>query len=293
MPLKTSKVDAATTLTLEWALHVQNFKLTLDKTRCVGCQICSLACPKEAIKTVKQPKLASGKAQKANVDIDLAKCNFCGICDVTCPFGAIKIELNGKHSLGIIEKDSFPQIIRDISTDETRLTPEMLEQKDVCPLNLIHFSSQQQRGKPRVTIDIDCCPCCGICETRLAKVIHVRKFSNGKISINPEKCPVGCRDCVDVCPITGTLYFSNDDGKVHINESSCVYCGACKTVCPREDALQLKRISILHTPVRSGAWNKALERLTSSVEMSKELKTKGSMRAIESVKKRVGSKETD
>jgi hypothetical protein len=45
--------------------------------------------------------------------------------------------------------------------------------------------------------------------------------------------------------------------------------------------------------VRSGAWNKALERLTSSVEMSKELKTKGSMRAIESVKKRVGSKETD
>jgi formate hydrogenlyase subunit 6/NADH:ubiquinone oxidoreductase subunit I len=64
MPLKTVKKDATDALTLEWVLHVKNYKLTLDKNRCVGCQICSLACPKEAIKTQKKLKIQSGKAKK-------------------------------------------------------------------------------------------------------------------------------------------------------------------------------------------------------------------------------------
>jgi hypothetical protein len=48
-----------------------------------------------------------------------------------------------------------------------------------------------------------------------------------------------------------------------------------KLVCPVENALELKRTKISHTPVRSGAWNKTLERLASPVEMTKELKAKG------------------
>ena len=108
MPFKTVKKDAADALTLEWGLQVKNYKLTLDKKRCVGCQICTLACPKEAIKTQKQPKIQGEKAKKAKVDIDLAKCNFCGICDVTCPYGAIKVTLNGAHDLSILEKESYP-----------------------------------------------------------------------------------------------------------------------------------------------------------------------------------------
>jgi Fe-S-cluster-containing hydrogenase component 2 len=93
---------------------------------------------------------------------------------------------------------------------------------------------------------------------------------------------------MDVCPITGALYLSLDDNKVHEDETFCVYCGACKVVCPVEDALELKRTKVMHTSVRSGAWNKALERLTSPVEMTKELKAKGSMKVKESVEKRLG-----
>ena len=117
MPLKTIKKDTADALTLEWVLQVKNYKLTLDKKRCVGCQICSLACPKEAIKTQKQPKIQGEKAKKAKVDVDLAKCNFCGICDVTCPYGAIKVTLNGAHDLSILAKESYPQLVRDIKVD--------------------------------------------------------------------------------------------------------------------------------------------------------------------------------
>jgi 4Fe-4S ferredoxin len=305
MPLKTLKEETAESLVLEWVLHVKDYKLTLDKSRCVGCQVCSLACPKEAVRLEKHLKVQGEKAQKAMVVIDLAKCNFCGICDISCPYGAISVTIDGKHLLSVLEKQSFPQLVRDIRVDAHKFPLDRQKSEDVCPLKLIKVSFSTAEGKTvdpsslrepenqRLSVNVDVekehCPCCGICEVKLPEgAIYVHKFLSGKLSINAPKCPEGCTDCIDVCPITGALYLSDSDRKVHVNEMFCVYCGACKAVCPVDDALELKRTHINHTPVRSGAWNKALERLTSSTEMSKELKTKGSLKARESVKKRVG-----
>jgi 4Fe-4S ferredoxin len=302
MPLKSVKKDMPEALTLEWILHVKNYRLNLDKNKCVGCQICSLACPKEAVKIEKQVKNQGEKARKPKIDIELTKCNFCGICDVVCPYGAIKVTLNGQHLLSILEKESFPQLIRDIRIDPSKHIKSK-ESEEICPLNLITASifmrdgkavtdtkslTKKQRAAFQTKIDVDKehCPCCRICEFKLPQgVIHVRKFIEGKITINPEKCPEHCQDCLDVCPITGALYISEDDKKVHVNETFCVYCGTCKIVCPVNEALELKRTKILHTPVKSGAWNKALERITSPIEMTKELKAKGSQRAMESVER--------
>jgi 4Fe-4S ferredoxin len=306
MPLKTIKNDTAQALTLEWVLHVKNYKLTIDKDHCVGCQICYLACPKEAIKLEKQPRLQGETAKKARVDVDLAKCNFCGICDVLCPYGAIKVTINGQHLLNVVEKESFPQLIRDIQVDATKYPAEVVRSEQPCPLNLIKITWLTPDGKTvenvkslkkkdrkglqvKVDVEKDSCPCCRVCEFKLPDgVMRVGKFLYGKIAVNPEKCPEGCTDCMDVCPITGALYLSLDDNKVHEDETFCVYCGACKVVCPVEGALELKRTKVMHTSVRSGAWNKALERLTSPVEMTKELKAKGSMKVKESVEKRLG-----
>ncbi len=137
MPLKTVKKDMADALTLEWILHVKHFKLALDKARCVGCQICSLACPKEAITLKKQPKAQGKKAKKANLDIDLAKCNFCGICDVSCPYGAIKLTLNDKRELLLLQKESYPELIRDITVDTAQCPKNCDECETACPLSLI------------------------------------------------------------------------------------------------------------------------------------------------------------
>lgn len=308
MPLKTIKKETADTLMLEWVLHVKDYKLILDKNRCAGCQICSLACPKEAIKVEKRLKLNGEKTSKPLVDVDLAKCNFCGICDILCPYGAIDVNLDGKHILSVIEKESFPQLIRDIQVDTSKCPIDCIECEEACPLDLIKVSwltpdgkavesvsaLEPEKSEPKLKVDIqrEHCPCCRVCEVKCPEgMIHVRKFLNGKISINTERCPAGCKDCLDVCPITGALYLSDEDRKVHVNETFCVYCGACKIVCPVEEALDLKRTCMNHTLVRSGAWNKALERLASPVAMTKELKTKGSLKARESVKKRVAFKE--
>ena len=308
MPLKTLKEETAETLTLEWRLHVKDYKLVLDKKRCVGCEICSLACPKEAIKLERQEKKAGEKAEHAKIDIEFEKCNFCGICDVLCPFGAIRVTVNGEHLLSVVEKESFPQLIRDIKVDSTKCPVDCKECEEACPLDLIKVSrltvdgkivenveslTEEEKSKLKVKVEIekDFCPCCGICEVKCPEdAIHVSKFFYGKITIHQDKCPDGCTDCLDVCPITGALYLSDDDGKVHVNEAFCVYCGACKVICPVDEALELERTSINHTPVRSGVWNKTLEKLASPIIMTKELKAKSSQKARESVEKRLGWK---
>jgi 4Fe-4S ferredoxin len=107
----------------------------------------------------------------------------------------------------------------------------------------------------------------------------------GKIAIDQAKCPEGCSDCLDVCPITGALSLG-EDKKIHVNELFCDYCGACKAVCPVDDALTLTRTKILHTPVHSGTWNKALERLTSPDASVQELKAVAAKKRRNAVAKR-------
>ena len=287
MPFKTTKHDAADALVLEWVLQVKNYKLSLDKNRCVGCQICTLACPKAAISTQKQPKQPGEAAKKAKIDIDLTKCNFCGICDVTCPYGAVKVTQNGTHDLSIIAKESYPQINRDITVDTRKCDKECTECESACPLKLIAISKVGFDGKPvqdvsalsptgkkrvQVTVDIkkQYCPTCRACEFKCTPgAIVVKKAFEGKISINQQKCPEGCHDCLDVCPITGTLSIG-EDKKVYVNDLTCTYCGACKNVCPVDDALSVHRSKVLHSQVHSGTWNKTLERITSPESATKE-----------------------
>jgi 4Fe-4S ferredoxin len=179
--------------------------------------------------------------------------------------------------------------------DASKCPDDYVECEEACPLDLIKVSSATPDGnssaESKVKIDVqkEYCPCCRVCEFKCPEgVMAVRKFLYGKILIHPEKCPEGCTDCLDVCPITGALYLSDKDKKVYPNETFCVYCGACKAVCPVDEALELKRTRISHTPLRSGTWNKTLERLTSPIEVTKELKATGARRAKDAVEKRLG-----
>ena len=58
----------------------------IDKDKCIGCGMCSRACPADAIS--KTDYVAPGKKKPA-LAIDTQKCVKCGACIATCKFGAI------------------------------------------------------------------------------------------------------------------------------------------------------------------------------------------------------------
>jgi len=53
-----------------------------------------------------------------------------------------------------------------------------------------------------------------------------------------------------------------------------------------EEALTMERRSVHHTPVKSGAWNKAIEKLTSTHEYSKESQTKRAEKVLQSIERK-------
>jgi len=302
MPMKLLKTETENQLVVKRILHAKCYSLTLDKALCTGCGICKEICPREAIEVKTVPKVEGDKARPPTIDVSEEKCHYCGICESICPFGALKVTVDGEHVIPVIKSESFPQLLREIEVDTTKCDVDCVDCEEACPLNLITVTVQTPDGKEvkdvksrpdkeklKVNVEIKkaLCPCCHLCEVKCPEgAIRVRKIFHGIIQINREKCPEDCQDCLDVCPIPGALYLSEKDGKVHVNELFCVYCGACKIVCPVEEALEFRRTLVRHTPVRSGAWNKALEKLTSTEEMTKELRAKGSAKAQESIKKR-------
>jgi 4Fe-4S ferredoxin len=290
MPIKLLKKEDSNKLVVERILHAKNYCITLDKTKCKGCEICEQICPREAIQTIKPERKQGEKAKQPTVSIDKEKCNYCGMCDTICPFGALKVEINGEHRRPVVESESFPELTRTIEIDQSKCKLDCKELEQVCPLDLIQVKVQDG-DQVEVEIDKDSCPCCRLCETEvLNSPVHVEKTFKGKLKIDTKKCPQGCSDCVDVCPIPGVLVLS-DSGKVEVNEQNCVYCGVCKVVCPEEEALTLERTQIAHTPVRSGAWNSALEKLASIKAVTKELQTNSTKRRKQSVENRFPKEE--
>jgi 4Fe-4S ferredoxin len=263
-------------------------------------------CPREAIQVTRTPK-TDGEAKKPTVSINEEKCHYCGMCEAVCPFGALSIKVNGKPVVPVVRTESFPQLIRDIKVDESKFGLDCLDVEDACPLDHIKVSVYDSKGKKvkgatsktknkklkvKIEVDKESCPCCRFCETKFPDgVISVGKIFSGSLIVHNEKCPEGCHDCVDVCPIPGVLVVSN--GKVQVNDSHCVYCGACKIACPEEDALTLKRNRIRHTEVRSGAWNKALEKLASTKAVTKEMQNKSTQKLKQVILKRLPPEELE
>lgn len=267
-------------------LHAKRYSLTLNKKKCVGCGICMQICPREAIEVAPTPKAEREETKTPTVTITKEKCAYCGICEAICPFGALTTRINGEHVVPVVESDSFPQLIREITVDETKCGLECTEIEEACPLDLIKVSMNAKKGKVTIEVDKEACPGCRVCETKFPEgAIHVKKVLEGIVKIDSEKCPEGCHDCLDVCPIPGVLYLT-EDGKVQVNETNCVYCGTCKIVCPEEGALELTRTRIYHTTIHSGTWNKALEKLASTRAVIKELQTKSGKKLTKVVENR-------
>lgn len=297
--MKRYKTEDKGRLSLGEVFYAKRFDLSVDRGLCKGCQVCKLVCPRDAISLKPAGVGPDGKTLAPVVDIDEVKCDFHAMCAAACPFSAIEVTVNGQATDPAVVKEVFPDLLRDIRIDSERCEPDCRKCEEKCPLKAVsvrfepltpeQIEDRKAKGLPAATaktvVDVkeNLCATCRVCEVECpAKVISVTKFFTGFLRIHKETCPEGCHACVDVCPVRALCL--EDDGKVQVNDMFCMYCGACLNVCPKPEAIELERTSVRHTPVKSGAWNKALEKLASTKSLETELRAKRTDKARQAVK---------
>ena len=101
---------------------------------------------------------------------------------MTCPYGAIKVTLNGGHDLNILGKESYPQLVRDIQIDNSKIKENYVDCETICPLDLIKVSKTESIAQPvanmetpqasqfNIKIQKDYCPTCRMCEFKFPLV---------------------------------------------------------------------------------------------------------------------------
>ena len=274
----TVKVRSRKKVMLERATLSTHQVLTLNAELCIGCGICEKICPEKAM--IKSPATVyEGRLiKKCQIDIDPGKCHLCGECVVLCPLNAIKIEVDGEEKIPVIESEAFPKIIKDISVDVSLCDPTCkLACQEVCPTKAVKVIMEgegpiEKRKIVNVQVDRQLCIFCKKCEAACSLgAIDVIKPINGIIRVDITLCPEKCQACVDVCP--SRCISLDEGGKLVLDEKFCIYCGACQEVCPAK-AITVERTTVLHSEIKSGAWNEALEKLTSYKTLVKELNVK-------------------
>ena len=270
----TIKQQAPERLTLLRPMITRRYEFTVEHDKCCGCEICATVCPREAIKMLPSDLVAGRLARKPRVDIDPTLCSFCGECVAMCPTHAMAMTVNGQPEIPVIKGEAFPYLIRTHKVSESvcEATTDVAYLEN-CPAGAISAElSRDAEGQvtavKNVAVDKRACINCTRCmEEGPRGAFTVVKPYEGRVFLKTSLCPTGCQACADVCP-TNTITYDGD--KVAIDQRFCLFCGACQKVCPVAGAVRIVRTGFVHTPVQSGAWAAALDKLVSFLEVSRE-----------------------
>ena len=92
--------------------------------RCVGCYLCSVACPVACI-ALQATEDESGRRYPEFFRINFSRCIFCGYCEEACPVGAIFM---GKdYELALYSKDDFVWDKEDLLVPASTTAPTLAQ----------------------------------------------------------------------------------------------------------------------------------------------------------------------
>ncbi len=233
---------------------VENRTLIYDRERCVGCMLCEIPCPVDAIKMGAAGSVARGLVDAPSLVVDMDKCTFCGICSETCPFNCYEFYIDDQPIKG---REDYPAYIRNFTIGEIekydgKKLSEALERcAATCPRGALAVK------KDRLDfIERECIYCQGCVDCEDGPEIKVERYIEGEIRVDNDLCQ-GCGACRDICPTKAPSYPRADIGgkpeKTVIDTRICNFCGACEQVCPVK-AIKVTRNNIKYTKAITSPW---------------------------------------
>lgn len=220
-------------------LYLQQDKIKLINDKCVQCDICIDACPKEAL-------FFEEKENSRFLNVDPEKCSFCGACSAACLYKAIYQTKNNKLSMPVVTYEVFPRLLGgSMALDERKMNCNGCGTCVVsCPQGAISIIYTEEG--PKLVNDIQKCAGCLTCEANCPfDIISSHAVFSGEYKIDHAKCKSDCSDCIEKCPMDALYRLDTSlDGKgpskIQWDEKSCTYCRACEFICP-EKCITVKR----------------------------------------------------
>lgn len=252
-------------IVVERRFYTDYVRLTVDRSKCIFCDVCMKVCPKNAVRIVRR--------RDGSLTLSISSdCSLCGACEPLCPSGAIVFTVNGKRVNPIVLSKGFPLPPPKVSVDQSRCKEGCFECYKACPRSALTIDSEHN-----IKIDEDKCLRCPWCEDACPEhAIRVNPLFEGLIKIDEDKCEENCEACVEICP---TKALAKRDGKIIVDQRHCVFCNACVhlDVC-RNRAITVMRRRVFHGEGFSAVWTNALKNILGEKPVVKELEAESRRR---------------
>ena len=233
-----------------------DYTAEINDEKCVRCETCSAACPRDAIvrdvpayegEGGEVPRHAALDAE-TKLTVDKEKCTACGICTSLCP--ALTLERAPFISTKVAVEGDV--IWNNELCDACNVCADACPQKAITVERVLKVNAKLAGS---VSIKKEDCVTCSWCsQVCPEEAVTIKKFFEGDITFDSSKCPGGCSTCVDVCPCNAIylpspvpatqLKRDSIEDNIAVNKDLCILCGACVNACPSEDAIVLKRTGI-------------------------------------------------